>query len=272
MIGERHVPFRIGLLIPAALLCAFTLFAGEVSTVPTSTPDAKSLPKLPVKSDGFEFIQDDEADTRRPLEKLSMLDILEALRNSTPEHLAAHVEKAADFRKLFLHPAEHRGQVVAFTGTYRYRYSDPLEFDDENGKAVKLDRGQISTGGQLISVVSLEPFPETMKPGQPVHMTGIFMKRFAYINDKKPGTFTTLTPLVFVKRLEPFAEEEPSTNTGVFVGYIIFLLVGIGFFLIYSARKDSFVRRSNYFRNLKNANSGKETLFPTGKKGPFQKP
>jgi hypothetical protein len=247
--------------------CAAAVRAGE--TVPAGSAAAVPPPTFPLKSERFDWIVDDEVDQiTRTIELFPLLDILDALHASTPEHLAANVDKAADFRQIYLHPEQYRGHVVAFNGTFRYRYEESLEIKGENDAVRKLDRGQISSGGNLISVISTEPFPKDLKPGDTVRFTGVMMQRFAYINDRKPGVQWTLTPLIVVQRIEPYREEVPSTNTGVFVGYIVFLMVGVGFFLLYNAKKESAIRRGNYFRQMKIANGGGDTLFPGPKKNP----
>ena len=89
------------------------------------------------------------------------------------------------------------------------------------------------------------------------------MKRFAYLNMRKPGVELTWTPLVVVQKLEPYkeAEAEPVSNEK-FLGYIAFVLIAVIIFFIKSGRNSRSVARSNPFTQIKNERGGPATLFP----------
>lgn len=239
--------------------------AEDAPTVEKNPTPPQALQKFPVQAESFSEIEEDytNEDGAMKIEKFALLEIVAALKASTPEHLNANIDKDANFRNLMVHPEKFRGHVVQFDATFRFIYQLPIRDEDLTGSPLTLYHGQLSSRGNLISFASLQPLPDGLQPGQTVRFTGIFMKRFAYLNKRKPGVELTWTPLIIIQKLEPYKEPEaPQTSEEMFLGYIAFILIAAVIFFIKSRRNTHAVARSNPFTKIKNSRDGPPTLFP----------
>jgi hypothetical protein len=243
-----------------------------------ATSSTQALPTFPIQSDEFNAIHDgmededeDDNTAAKHYNPYAVLDVIPALRASTPQHLAANVDKQgsytfAGFKKLFNHPVQFRGHVVQFDGTVKFLYEKPSVLT-ENGNNIELARGLVSTSYQPVSFLSLAPLPAKLKVGDSVRVTGIFVQRFAYINQEMPGLKLTWTPLIVIQKLEPIEiKEEPPTSMAWFIGYIVFGMVAVALVLTRLSSKRGMVERSNVFRRMRIQREGKDRAFPRAKK------
>lgn len=259
--------FAVLILACAAALCGD---AEKPAPKAEDIPTAKKTegPAFPVKSEWFEQITESTAENPTAgmeIERFSMLDIVAAIRASSPQHLASNIDPKADFKEVFLHPDKNRGHVVTFDGTFQNR-EGTIKDTDAEGKEVVLYEGQISHNRNIVTFVSLEPIPENIKAGSTVRFVGIFMKRFTYLNRAKPGNSVTHTPLVVIRKLEAFAEPKgESMSTEMFIAYIV-----IGIFIVVI-----FMRILSRHRRRSKVKIFTESTSPFAKKeapkGPFRK-
>lgn len=250
------------------MLSAALFAAAEDGPTLEKNPTPQALPKFPVQAESFSEIieeQDQQLDNQEgamKIEKFPLLDIVAALKSSTPEHLNANIDKDANFRNLMVHPENYHGHVVQFDSTFRYAFQ--LTHDtDLAGAPFTLYHGQVTSNKNVISFASLQPLPEGLQPGQTVRFTGIFMKRFAYLNKRKPGVEVTWTPLILIQKLEPYKEPEaPQASEEMFLIYIAFIVIAVVIYFIKSGRNARAVARNNPFTKIKNNRDGPPTLFP----------
>jgi hypothetical protein len=182
---------------------------------------------FPLQSEFFQYVLDNQAEDQQEAQQIelnAMKDILAALKGVSEEQLTAAVNPKATFRELMLRPEQYRGHVVRIRGLLKFS-EVPKHIGEAAG--MRLYRGQIANMmGEIVTYISLTP-PESTKE-MPVRLTGVFMKRYAYLNEQE-GDKLTWTPLVFVKRVEPYAEDQEYTKTSplayLLIGVVVFVFI-----------------------------------------------
>jgi len=252
---------RIAATTTLALVTAF-VFAGEdaakaepasppapaAPAVPAETPkpadpaatseEAKAppvapagMPQFPLKSEFFGMVVDSQTSLEdqqeaQQIEANAMNDIFKALTTTSDEHLFASVNQKAKFRELMLRAEQYRGHVVQIRGLLES--SETMKVGDNPAGVQRVYMGQISNlMGEIVTFISLTP-PEAGEK-LPVRLTGVFLKRYAYLN-RREGEKLTWTPLVFVKRVEPYSEEDERGKAGK-TGLLSYVLSGAAFFV-----------------------------------------
>ena len=136
--------------------------------------------------------------------------------------------------------------------------------DETRAGQIKIWKGQTSNSmGQIVSFRLIDPPPPNLEVGRFVKMTGIFMKRYAYLN-RHAGEKLTWTPLIYVRSLEPQVETDPSAGSNSMTKITsigISILVTLGLLAYFYGRMQEKTVRGNYFTRLKQERSGK----PQGK-------
>lgn len=248
-------------------------------------------PKFPLESTKYNLIEDgyepqkvaenfDRDKGQMEMEYGPMEDILVALRASSQEHLKKNVNLDITFNMLMKESEKYRGEVVRFEGIL-------AEMKEINATPNlsgfdKLWKGQTTSAlGPIISFRCVEPLPPNVKVGEPVAITGIFMKRFCYLN-REPGEKLTWTPLIFVRRIEPYSpiarKVTSDSSMGNTIGISIFVFVGLCAAAWCYSRMKSKTTGTNHFSNLKAEKEGKGGFFPRknnrppGNKPPPPKP
>ncbi|HYF51007.1 MAG TPA: hypothetical protein VEJ63_16460 [Planctomycetota bacterium] len=252
------------------------------------------IPEFPLKSDKYDIIDDsydnilnnfDNDRGEMEMEYGPMEDIMVALRATPQEELHKHINNEATFRKLMKTPEQFRGHVVKLVGILADTQGGPKsrDFLREGYPATpnlsgfrRVYKGQTTNAnGEIVSFRSMEPLPEGIKPGQPVQLVGIFMKRFCYLN-RESGRKVTWTPIVFVRRIEPYAAAEEISQTGStatnLAALVVFLFIGGGAAAYFYSRMKYKAAAANYFTRLKNdREGGPQGIFPR-KNPPKKKP
>lgn len=241
--------------------------ATEDPTAVVGTP-----PEFPLKSDTFKSIDDryesigDNIDRDTGMMEMDispMEAVLIGLRASSLEHLIANIDKEATFKHLMKTPEQYRGHVCRLAGILES--FKEVKIPNSSG-VVNLYRGNVSNAyGQIVTFRSLEPLPAGLKTGQAVQLTGIFLQRFAFLN-RDAGEKLTWTPLVCVRRIEPFTDfktatsgNNPMSNT---LAVILFIFIGIATAAFLYMRSKEKVARGNYFTQMKEAKHGAQGVFP----------
>ncbi len=214
-------------------------------------------PKYPLQSEFTQFVEDsyDEQEDAQTVGWNLLQDYLVALRASSQEYLLDNVRPDADYVKLLYvklmnEPDKHRGEVVKLRGIVRAMKTRLL---DENPAGItRVWIGQISNAmGQISTFWSIEePAPE-IKKGKPVEICGIFMKRYAYLNDM-PGDMLTWGPIIFIRHPTlldnpPISGTSESMNSPQAIGAFVIIslaLLGYLYFRMTSrpARKNPFTQ------------------------------
>ena len=182
---------------------------------------------FPLQSEFFQYVLDNQAEDQKEAQQIelnAMKDILAALKGASEEQLTAAINPKATFRELMLRPEQYRGHVVRTRGLLKFS-EVPKHISEAAG--VQLYRGQIANMmGEIVTYISLTP-PESSKD-LPVRLTGIFLKRYAYLNEQE-GEKLTWTPLVFVKRVEPYGEDQEypkaSPLSYLLIGVVVFVFI-----------------------------------------------
>ena len=204
-------------------LCFTALLAGcsQEGSKPTpatpSTPaagtTAANLPPLPVQCPFFSEVVDnmDEPDEAMGLDPISTQAILEALKNCTPEYLLEKSEKDITFKKLMTDPNPYRGHAVTVSGVFQYK--NELKIPSQiKGAPPVMYQGILATGKKdVYTFLSLQPIPADVKEGTGVRVSGIFLKRFCYVN-RMAGEMATWSPLLFVVKAEKYSELEGASK------------------------------------------------------------
>lgn len=197
----------------------------------TPVPAPAGMPQFPLKSEYFGMVVDSQTSVEdqmeaQQIEANAMNDILKALTASSDEHLVASVDQKAKFRELMLRAENYRGHVVQIRGLLES--SETMKVGENPAGVQRVYMGQISNlMGEIVTFVSLTPPEATEK--LPVRLTGVFLKRYAYLN-RREGEKLTWTPLVFVKRVEPYSEEDERQKAGQ-TSTISYILSGAAFFV-----------------------------------------
>lgn len=189
------------------------------------------MPQFPLKSEYFGMVVDSQTSLEdqqeaQQIEANAMNDILKAISQSSDEHLVASVNQKAKFVELMLRAEQYRGHVVQIRGLLES--SETMKVGENPAGVQRVYMGQISNlMGQIVTFVSLTPPEATEK--LPVRLTGVFLKRYAYLN-RREGDKLTWTPLVFVKRVEPYSEEDERQKAGQ-ASTLSYILSGAAFFV-----------------------------------------
>jgi hypothetical protein len=243
-------------------------------------------PAFPLKSDNYNLIMDDynkydfNNDTKEmEMEYSTMEDLMVALRASSQEHLVNNLDKDVTFKMLMKEPEKYRGHVVKLIGLLA-PVKEARPTPNLSGFN-KIYKGQITnSNGNIVSFRSMEPLPAGLKKGDAVQVVGIFMKRYCYLN-QEPGEMLTWTPLLFVRRVEPYndfknftATQSPMSNAAAIIVFIFVSLAAAGY--LYSRMKYK-VAAANHFTRMKNEKDGPtNNVFPrksvTPRKPPPKKP
>ena len=262
--------------------------AGEGKETPATTAellmkndDPKAVigtpPGFPLKSENISSI-DDSDDALRDgsnvdkntgfleIDLAPMEEVLVALRACSQEYLTANVNKEIEYKHL-TRPADapkYRGNVVKFVG--KLEIFKATEVSPNMSGLTQLWRGQISNShNQIITFRCLEPLSEKIKIGQPVKLIGIYLQRYSYLN-RRAGEMLTVSPLLFVRRIEPYTEitqitggNNPMSNT---VAVLLFIIIGIAIVAWFYMRSKEKVAGGNYFTRLKAEREGPKGVFP----------
>jgi hypothetical protein len=232
-----------------------------------------SPPAFPVQDTSFEVIQDDDDNLRdnfnfkkgeMEMDLLPMEAVLKALRASTQEHLEANVSDSSTYKKLWMEPARHRGQVVRIQGVLHAVTEIPCPSCSEGVKSFW--RGEISNGeGNITTFRMLEPLPAGLTKGQPVEIVGIFLQRFAFYNEQ-PGGKVTWAPLIFARTIKRYsridvaiAANNPMNSPGAIA---VFCILSIGAVLYCYSRSKLRTGMPNKFSRLKAEKNGPSGNFP----------
>jgi len=213
-------------------------------------PAPAGMPQFPLKSEYFGMVVDSQTSIEdqqeaQQIEANAMNDILKAISASSEEHLFASVDQKAKFRELMLRAEQYRGHVVQIRGLLES--SETMKVGENPAGVQRVYMGQISNlMGEIVTFVSLTPPEATEK--LPVRLTGVFLKRYAYLN-RREGEKLTWTPLVFVKRVEPYSEEDERKKEGQ-TSLISYILSGAAFF-VFAAWFVFRLSRFNYTRKMK---------------------
>jgi hypothetical protein len=243
--------------------------------------DPKSIigkpPAFPLPQDKFDSIEDgiDQATLsdnfnrktgEMEIDLFPMETVLLALRASTQEHLEANIDASITYEELMRNPEKYRGKVVRLIG--KLEYLSEKEIMSNMAGVKKLWRGQLSNGqGNIITFRSLEPMPEDVKKGRAVELVGIFLQRYAYLN-QAAGEQIQITPLVFARSLKRYTELSeavaPASNPMNHpVVIIIFIVLGAAIVFYCANRAKVRSRMSNKFSRLKEEREGPEGNFPS---------
>lgn len=219
---------------------------------------ASGLPVFPLKSEYFELVADksDEDEEAMRLEFHALEDILVALQACNDEYLKKNVSPTITtetaYRTLMLHAEDYRGHVVQLRGALEYYDRFPIQ-DNKCGLEV-LYRGQLSTiTGKLYTFFSIQRPPEELMH-KPVRVTGVFLKRYAYMN-RLAGTKLTWTPAVIARGLEAYSEADVAPTHDPISGttalliciFLAFIVVRVFFEIrrqrLKSARENPFLQQ-----------------------------
>jgi hypothetical protein len=235
------------------------------------------VPKYPLESKNYSIIIDDyekigdnfnRSTGEMELDFAPMDDVMTAIRGSSQEHLAKSIEPDVTFKMLMKEPEKYRGHVVKLVGLLA-----PVR---KSGFA-QFYKGQITnSNGQIVSFRSLEPLPQGMKEGQPVQLVGVFLQRYCYLN-QEPGEKLTWTPLLFVRRVEPYndmknfnASQSPMSNAAAI---IVFIFVSLGAAAYMYSRMKYKVAAANHFTRMKTEKEGPQNnIFPRRSATPRKPP
>lgn len=280
-------PARMGFLAGAILLLAIPLSLAlgaeeeksgsaaapvenaKTDAGPKDAPKAGAAPAFPLTSkyfdkidDGFQSAEEQAELVEIPLE--AMGDILAALKNSSDEHVRESLDASANFKLLMKDPQKYRGHVVELAGVLRFIRKVGLE-NNVSG-VTEAWQGQISNAdGFITTFISMEPLSEDMKINQGVRVTGVFLKRYGYLN-REPGEKLQICPLIFVKHLEPWSElrhttVERSWSMIILDALLALLAVAVLIGLLYS-RSMNKTKAANVFTKKKERAKPPEGNFP----------
>jgi hypothetical protein len=152
----------------------------------------------------------DEPDEAMGLDPISTQAVLETLKQCTSEYLREKSETIT-FKKLMTDPGPYRGHAITVSGVFQYQ--NELKMPSQiKGAPPKMYQGILATGKkEVYTFLSLEPFPAELKPGVGVRVSGIFLKRFCFVN-RMAGEMATWSPLLFVVRAEKYSELEGASK------------------------------------------------------------
>src|SRR4029079_17094505 len=112
----------------------------------------------------------------------------------------------------------------------------------------------------ITTFISLEPLPPNVQIGRSINVTGIFMKRYEYIN---ASNGVEVTPLVIVKRVERALDYDPATYwMNSWPGILFFLVIGGGLEFYCAARMAGKGKSPNRFTRMKDERSPPQGKFP----------
>ena len=194
----------------ALILITAVGLAGCANSGKPATPaqPAGNLPALPVQCAFFDEVVDgmDEPEEAMGLDPVSTAAILESLKNCTAEYLREKSE-AITFKKLMTDPKPYRGHALTVSGVLKF--TDKIKMPASiKGAPPVMYQGILANGKQeLYMFLSEEPIPADIKEGTGVRVSGIFLKRFAYVN-RMAGEMATWAPLLFVCKVEKYSELE----------------------------------------------------------------
>jgi hypothetical protein len=232
-------------------------------------------PKFPLKSELLASIDDsdsalkdgDNIDRKTGFLELDLgplEEVLVALRGCSQEYLKANI-KDVTFKQLMLasESPKYRGCVVKRVGILEV--FKKMDLSPNLSGITELWRGQISNNaGEIVSFQCIEPLPPDIKVDQPVKLIGIFMQRYSYLN-RRAGEMLTLSPLVFIRRLEPYDEVKQVTasNSPIsnFVAILACIIIGGGIVAWCFMRYKDRVVADNYFSRLKAEREGPKGYF-----------
>jgi hypothetical protein len=229
----------------------------------TGTP-----PTFPLVTENMANISDsyDDQQDQMVMEQRPRADIFNALFASSQEYLVKNANAKVSYRDLMLHPEDHRGEVVTVSGVLRQ--ISKVDCDEAKYRVKNYWMGYISFGAKEIKTfIVLEPPAPDIKVGSALNITGIFMKRFAYLN-QEPGEKLTVTPLVIARRAErSTAFDHPATEGTMAwmngpVGIGVFFVVGCSLAVFFYTRINSRARYSNKFTRMKEDRKGPQGNFP----------
>lgn len=225
----------------------------------TGTP-----PIYPLKTDNMKEIYDgyDEQDDQMNIEPRAKADIFNALFASSQEYLVRALNSKITYKDMMLHAEDYRGEVVNIAGVLRQ--IEKMDCDETKYRVKNYWKGYISSGAKEIKTfIALEPPGPDIKNGVALSITGIFMKRYAYLNNE-PGDKLTITPLVIARKVERSkAFEQPATvwmNSPIGIG--IFCFVGVVFAVYFYTRTTTKARYANRFTHMKEERKGPQGNFP----------
>ncbi|MBI3830864.1 MAG: hypothetical protein HY291_15195 [Planctomycetes bacterium] len=235
-------------------------------------PKAGAMPAFPLTSKYFDKIVDGYSPDDQPelveIPLEAMGDVLAALKNCSDEHLRANLDATANFKLLMKDPEKYRGHVVELAGVLRFMRKVGLE---NNVSGVnEAWQGQISNAeGFITTFISMEPLGEDLKINQGVRVTGVFLKRYGYLN-RAPGEQLQICPLIFVKHLEPWSElkhttVERSWSMIIMDALLALLAVAVLVGLLYS-RSMNKTKAANVFTKKKERTKPAEGNFPKPEK------
>ena len=268
---------RLGVLF-LLLVTLGTVGAGEEA--PASGPKAPEAPPLikadpnaavgqphfPLPPEAFNGIDDgydklvntyDAEREESDIELFPMSAILDALQNSTQQHLNANIDVNASFTRVMNHSEQFRGHVVRWNGVLQ-------AFHETKVGTTPIWKGYTSNMmGQIISFRSLEAPPPTLTKGKSVELVGIFMKRFAYL-DAEPGEHHRVTPLIFVRRVEPYVDPNAASPTdssdNLILAIAICACLGFGFYFYLRVSDKNL--KPNHFTRLREQRDPPPRRFP----------
>lgn len=263
---------RNAIAFAAWLFCVAAWSADETAPEAVAQFPLKS-PYLEKIDDGYETAEEQEDLQQIPLE--AMGEILAALKSTTTEQLHKAAEPAIEFKHLMREPAKHRGHVVQLAGVLRqYR---PVGVEDNVSGIKQVFMGQTSNAaGNITTFISIDPIPAELQLGQGIRMSGVFLKRFGYLN-REPGDKLTICPLVFVRAIEPWSElKQGKSSETVSFGLLevlicIFAVIFLG--LMVQGRAQQKAQGANFFSHMKERRNPPkhEGNFPAPDKSPAPK-
>lgn len=243
--------------------------SAKSESVPKESAKTGAAPTFPLTSKYFDKIEDgfqsaeEQADlVEIPLE--AMGDVLAALKACTDEQLRENLDTSANFKLLMKDPQKFRGHVVELAGVLRFIRKVGLE-NNVSG-VTEAWQGQISNAeGYISTFISMQPLGEDMKINQGVRITGVFLKRYGYLN-REPGEKLQICPLIFIRHVEPWSElkhtsVERSWSMIIMDALLALLAVAVLIGVLYS-RSMNKAKAANVFTKRKERNKEPEGTFP----------
>ena len=242
---------------------------------PTAANDPKKIegtpPVFPIKSerygqidDSYENIVNNMYENQMDIEYGAMEDMLVALRASSQEHIQKNLDEKLTYKNLMSDPQKYRGSVVRINGILE-EFKETRVTPNMSGLGTVFKGQTSNTFGQVVSFRCVEPLPDGLKVGQPVQLVGIFLQRYAYLN-RLPGEKLTWTPLLFVRRVEPYTDIKQATSgpnpmsNGTAI--IIFLFIGAAAAVWCYSRMKVRAVGGNHFSRIKAEKQGPAGNFP----------